>query len=168
MTHKRIQKHSEKFLAEIERMVALKKQIPRYADVAKAFGVSVQVVRHMIIARMPAVRTKVHVEAIVKPRIQSGMPRKYIQYSSLNPLQKEKAKARSRAKMALKRGHITRSSCVQCGAVVAEMHHESYDKPLEIVWLCRPCHMALHRSKQGLMSRDDLDQMAARLMRSTA
>ena len=63
---KRRRQHDPKLLAEIERIVALKKQIPRYADVAKAYDVSVQIVRHLILARMPAVRTKVQIH--VEPR----------------------------------------------------------------------------------------------------
>jgi hypothetical protein len=45
--------------AEVERIVALKKQIPKYGDIARAYGVSVQVVRHMISEAMPAQRTKI-------------------------------------------------------------------------------------------------------------
>jgi hypothetical protein len=45
--------------AEVARIVALKIQIPKYDDVARAHGVSVQVVRHMISEGMPAQRTKI-------------------------------------------------------------------------------------------------------------
>lgn len=38
--------------------------------------------------------------------------------------------------------------CEQCGTEErVEMHHKNYDKPLEISWLCRPCHMNLHSKK---------------------
>ena len=37
--------------------------------------------------------------------------------------------------------------CENCGVnnTVLEGHHEDYSNPLDVVWLCRRCHMALHR-----------------------
>jgi len=55
-----------------------------------------------------------------------------------------KARARSYAHAYLSRGWIKREPCVRCGAE-AQMHHEDYGKPLEVVWLCRDHHQDLHR-----------------------
>jgi hypothetical protein len=44
---------------------------------------------------------------------------------------------------ALKSGLIERENCIYCGAQ-AEAHHPDYYKPLWIIWLCRPHHMAHH------------------------
>jgi hypothetical protein len=35
-------------------------------------------------------------------------------------------------------------NCVKCGDENSQMHHEDYDKPLEVIWVCRPCHLKLH------------------------
>lgn len=53
--------------------------------------------------------------------------------------------ARSIANVAVKRGKLTRKPCSECGAETAEKHHHDYSKPLEVTWLCRPCHMAEHK-----------------------
>jgi hypothetical protein len=59
-----------------------------------------------------------------------------------------RANARSYAKVYLRRGYLLRGSC-DCGAPGAEMHHEDYRKPLEVIWKCRPCHLALTREKRN-------------------
>lgn len=51
--------------------------------------------------------------------------------------------ARTRAQHALDRGEIQRAPC-SCGNPDPEMHHEDYSKPLEVTWLCRPCHLLEH------------------------
>lgn len=35
--------------------------------------------------------------------------------------------------------------CVECGAPGQHRHHPDYDKPLEIVWMCAPCHRRVHQ-----------------------
>jgi hypothetical protein len=36
--------------------------------------------------------------------------------------------------------------CEVCGDVLnVQAHHDDYDKPLEVRWLCRKHHQALHR-----------------------
>lgn len=47
----------------------------------------------------------------------------------------------------LKNGRIERPAvCSRCGdRCVPHGHHEDYTKPLEVVWLCKPCHGKRHR-----------------------
>ena len=36
--------------------------------------------------------------------------------------------------------------CSRCGeAGLIDGHHPDYDKPLEVIWLCRSCHVEAHR-----------------------
>ncbi len=65
-------------------------------------------------------------------------------YKSLN---RDKAKAHSRLRRAVLAGKIIRPSlCSKCGtACKPHGHHMDYTKPLEVIWLCCPCHGVIHR-----------------------
>jgi len=66
-------------------------------------------------------------------------------YAFLTVEQKRKDIARSTANVAVARGKIFPEPCADCGAEKTEKHHEDYDKPLEVTWLCRTCHLARHK-----------------------
>jgi ribosomal protein S27AE len=38
-----------------------------------------------------------------------------------------------------------RTPCIRCGEEKSLAHHEDYDKPLEVMWLCQPCHKQRHK-----------------------
>lgn len=44
---------------------------------------------------------------------------------------------------AVRRGLVKKCPCMVCGAK-AEAHHPDYDRPLDVVWLCRSHHMQAH------------------------
>lgn len=51
---------------------------------------------------------------------------------------------------ALRDGIITKpDKCSKCKkkAKLIDAHHEDYRKPLDITWLCRSCHVGLHKNK---------------------
>jgi hypothetical protein len=57
-----------------------------------------------------------------------------------------KTSSQTKALRALKKGIINReTSCSKCGSnYLVQMHHEDYDKPLDVVFLCKYCHMQRH------------------------
>lgn len=67
-------------------------------------------------------------------------------HRDLSPEQRKKANCRSYAKTYRDRGKITQQPCETCGSVYSQMHHADYDQPLKVTWLCRPCHLAHHKS----------------------
>ena len=46
---------------------------------------------------------------------------------------------------AIKSGKLIRQSCERCGNENSLAHHEDYDKPLEVNWLCQICHKQRHK-----------------------
>ena len=69
-------------------------------------------------------------------------PEKYLAARERN---KDKTKARNIVNRAIRRGKIKRLPCVNCGEKKSQAHHENYSKPLDVIWLCAPCHHAIHR-----------------------
>lgn len=65
-------------------------------------------------------------------------------HSELKPEAKKKANARAYANTYLRRGKITKKHCEICGDKNSQMHHEDYNKPLSIEWLCRKHHLEIH------------------------
>ncbi|CAN7769521.1 hypothetical protein [Mesorhizobium sp. LjNodule214] len=58
--------------------------------------------------------------------------------------------AQAALRSALNRGLIIQQPCEECGDANAEAHHDDYDKPMCVRWLCRLHHKAEHRRlRQG-------------------
>lgn len=57
---------------------------------------------------------------------------------------KRRAAAHSAVARAIKSGRLERQPCAHCGTEKAVAHHEDYDKPLDVMWLCQPCHTKRH------------------------
>jgi hypothetical protein len=62
-------------------------------------------------------------------------------------------RARTAVNTALKAGKLVRQPCVYCGSAEAQGHHEDYGRPLEVTWMCGPCHRAYHRGEVEALSR---------------
>ena len=39
--------------------------------------------------------------------------------------------------------------CILCGSPNTLMHHEDYDKPLNVLWMCYKCHSDYHMNRLG-------------------
>lgn len=46
---------------------------------------------------------------------------------------------------ATKAGTLIKQPCDVCGDEKSVAHHEDYDRPLDVTWLCQPCHKARHK-----------------------
>lgn len=46
---------------------------------------------------------------------------------------------------AIRKGDLIRAVCERCGNEKSVAHHEDYDKPLQVTWLCQPCHKQRHK-----------------------
>lgn len=61
----------------------------------------------------------------------------------------ERVAARKAALAAIAAGKLVRQPCEVCGTTEdVQAHHEDYSKPLEVKWLCRPDHRALHEAER--------------------
>lgn len=56
-----------------------------------------------------------------------------------------KANARAYAREYQARGLLVPHPCEVCGAS-AQKHHEDYSRPLDVRWLCREHHLAVHEA----------------------
>lgn len=62
-------------------------------------------------------------------------------YQTRNP---EARRAHHAIEHAIKAGNLTRGFCECCGTEKTDAHHHNgYDKPLDVQWLCRSCHVTL-------------------------
>lgn len=60
---------------------------------------------------------------------------------------RHKRNANLKVSRAIMRGTIKREyNCSKCNSDIRiEAHHEDYEKPLEVIWLCSKCHHARHK-----------------------
>lgn len=59
----------------------------------------------------------------------------------------DKLRCHQKLRYAVQNGYVLKSTiCQFCGATDTpiEGHHQDYSKPLEVMWLCDPCHKRLH------------------------
>lgn len=68
---------------------------------------------------------------------------RYYPYNSERDWNKAKREAARQVTLALSRKVLLHQPCVVCGGK-AEAHHEDYEKPLAVTWLCRKHHRDRH------------------------
>lgn len=57
---------------------------------------------------------------------------------------KVKVSAHGKLKTAVFKGLIVRKPCEVCGEIKTDAHHDDYNKPLDVRWLCRKHHLRHH------------------------
>lgn len=61
---------------------------------------------------------------------------------------RKKIDARIKLNNAVQRGAVVKEDCTICDSNIrVEGHHEDYDKPLDVIWLCKRCHDEWHICK---------------------
>jgi len=58
---------------------------------------------------------------------------------------KKRSIAHNAVSRAIRNGILFRLPCIRCGEKKSVAHHEDYDKPLEVMWLCQSCHKQRHK-----------------------
>jgi hypothetical protein len=78
----------------------------------------------------------------------------------ISPEQRKRRQARSTASIATRRGKLKAPPlCELCGAVPPqERHHEDYDRPLDVRWFCRKCHVRLTKEREAERKRADVSR----------
>lgn len=64
---------------------------------------------------------------------------------------KKRLRAKQLVQNAVNQGVLEREPCFVCGDEKVEGHHNDYDKPLEVIWLCQKHHREGHR--QAIVSK---------------
>ena len=57
----------------------------------------------------------------------------------------ERVRIYNAVRRALKANKLQKLDCERCGEKKSMAHHEDYSRPLEVVWLCMPCHAMRHK-----------------------
>jgi len=96
-------------------------------------------------AKIDKVRAYDRLRGVTQKRIKSNTrntkrwraksPRKYAAHNLLNN--------------AIRDGKLKSKPCERCGAEKVHAHHENYDKPLEVVWLCTVHHHQRHKEMKA-------------------
>lgn len=67
-----------------------------------------------------------------------------------------KYRAHNAVSNALRDGRLSKLPCAFCGtADPVEAHHHDYSKPLDVTWLCKPCHRRFHALERMATYRED-------------
>ncbi len=74
---------------------------------------------------------------------------RYDQKRNISDHRRRQAKAHSAVRTALKNGTIVRGFCEICGSPLTEAHHDNYDYPLQVKWLCKIHHIASHQENNA-------------------
>lgn len=58
---------------------------------------------------------------------------------------KRRTAAHNAVARAIAKGLLIKQPCERCGNEKSLAHHEDYDRKLDVMWLCQPCHKQRHK-----------------------
>lgn len=61
---------------------------------------------------------------------------------------RHKVRARGAVNNHKRAGKLNAQPCESCGAIQAQAHHEDYNRPLDVTWLCQSCHSRHHKEHE--------------------
>lgn len=73
-----------------------------------------------------------------------------LKYKDMPEDRKKKAYVRSFVGQHLRRGKIKKQPCEVCNSEKSEMHHDDYNNPLLVRWLCRKHHLEYHKNNKNV------------------
>jgi hypothetical protein len=85
-------------------------------------------------------------QRVLSQKYQAVYMRRWRKTHPLTPEQRYKDNSRSYANVYKHRGKLVPEACI-CGQTNVEMHHDDYDRPLEVDWMCRECHLSFHMKR---------------------
>lgn len=104
---------------------------------------------------IPCVKARSRIRQVVKKdhirayeRQRSKLPHRVVLRSAQILREKhahpERMKARIAVSNAVRDGRLRKMDCAFCGSSNTVAHHHDYMKPLDVTWLCTPCHTRFH------------------------
>lgn len=79
-----------------------------------------------------------------------------------SPEAQKKAEARRILRYAISSGKIVKCPCMYCMDEKSEAHHVDYDKPLDVIWVCKKHHRQIHNSSRVRAVSDTSAERTAR------
>lgn len=57
---------------------------------------------------------------------------------------------RTGVNLAVKKGQLQKKPCEVCGELKVEGHHDNYNEPYKVRWLCKKCHTEWHKHNKPI------------------
>lgn len=67
----------------------------------------------------------------------------------------DETRAKSMVNHAIRDGKLARQPCEVCGTEPTQAHHDDYNYPLKVRWLCQTCHARWHRDNEPIRKRKE-------------
>lgn len=80
------------------------------------------------------------------PAWRNGGAGRYAHVLAYRAKHPDKYKAHKAVSQAIASRCLVKQPCERCGEVKVQAHHDDYAKPLDVRWLCKPCHEDEHHS----------------------